>query len=92
MAELNVNDITNTIQIIDACSQRGAFQGPELSSVGQVRERLVAFVEANRPPEAENVEPPVPPVDDESATSAETTVVDVNTSEVASVINDDEDE
>ena len=90
MAELNVNDITNTIQIIDACSQRGAFQGPELASVGQVRERLVAFVEANRPPEAQNVEPPVPPIDDGSAESAETTVVDVDSVEVASVINEEQ--
>ena len=61
MAELNVQDISNALQIIDECARRGAFQGPELTSVGAVREKLAAYVNANRPAEPENVYVPEPP-------------------------------
>ena len=63
MAELTAQDIGNALQIIDECARRGAFQGPELSSVGAVREKLAAYVAANNPqnPE-ENTEAPEQPV------------------------------
>ena len=44
---LNVQDIINVVKIIDVVSERGAVKGDELSSVGTVRDRLVAFVNAN---------------------------------------------
>ena len=46
---LNVQDIINVVKIIDVVSGRGAVKGDELSSVGAVRDRLVAFVNANAP-------------------------------------------
>ena len=55
---LNVQDIINVVKIIDVVSGRGAVKGDELSSVGAVRDRLVAFVNANAPqPTEEEVEP-----------------------------------
>jgi hypothetical protein len=54
---LNVQDIINVVKIIDVVSERGAVKGEELSSVGTVRDRLVAFVNANapQPPAEEDV-------------------------------------
>ena len=46
---LNVQDIINVVKIIDVVSERGAVKGDELSSVGQVRDKLVAFVNAHAP-------------------------------------------
>ena len=46
---IGVTDLESCVKIIDACTQRGAFKGDELTSVGTVRDRLVAFVEANTP-------------------------------------------
>ena len=55
---LNVQDIINVVKIIDVVSGRGAVKGDELSSVGAVRDRLVAFVNANTPQQTEeDVEP-----------------------------------
>ncbi len=55
---LNVQDIVNAVKIIDVVSGRGAVKGDELSSVGTVRDRLVAFVNANTPQQTEDdVEP-----------------------------------
>ncbi len=58
--ELSVQDISNVLQIIDECARRGAFQGPELQSIGVVRDKLAAFVDAHNPA-AEEVEAPEPP-------------------------------
>lgn len=44
---LSIQDIANAIAIIDICVKRGAIEGGELSAVGSVRDKLVAFVEAN---------------------------------------------
>ena len=55
---LNVQDIINVVKIIDVVCERGAVKGDELSSVGTVRDRLVAFVNANttQPPAEGDVE------------------------------------
>lgn len=59
---LNINDLLSVVKIIDACSERGAFKGNELASVGSVRDRLAAFAEANAPkPEEINEDGTVPP-------------------------------
>tara|TARA_Y100000004_G_scaffold186579_1_gene238303 strand:- start:786 stop:1160 length:375 start_codon:yes stop_codon:yes gene_type:complete len=74
---ISLADIANAVQIIDVCTGRGAVQGQELSSVGGVRDRLQAFVDANKPPEGA-VPPSVgeaPPAD-VGLETAEETVVD----------------
>lgn len=59
---LNINDLLSVVKIIDACSERGAFRGNEMASVGSVRDRLAAFAEANAPkPEEINEDGTVPP-------------------------------
>jgi hypothetical protein len=50
---LGIQDLAAMVQVIDVCSKRGAFEGPELESVGVLRGRLVKFVEANKPPAPE---------------------------------------
>jgi hypothetical protein len=49
--QLNVQHISFATQIIDTASERGAFKGPELSSVGQLRDLFVEFVKQNAPNE-----------------------------------------
>jgi hypothetical protein len=43
--QITITDLTNVIKIIDAASERGAFKGNELSSVGGVRDKIASFVE-----------------------------------------------
>lgn len=42
---LGVADLQNAAQIIDLAVQRGAFKGNEAAQVGQVYNKLAAFVE-----------------------------------------------
>ena len=49
--QISLADFSAALQVIDACTSRGAFRGEELSSVGQLRDRLVAFVEFHAPSE-----------------------------------------
>ena len=37
------------VNIIDACTERGAFKGNELVTIGTLREKLANFVRANQP-------------------------------------------
>ena len=50
---LGIGDLASVVQIIDVCSQRGAFQGSELEAVGALRGRVQQFVKANSPEEEE---------------------------------------
>ena len=50
---IGLQDIAACVQIIDIVTKRGAFEGAELADVGTVRNRLSAFLDANKPPEAE---------------------------------------
>lgn len=45
MTDINLQDIDAVVRIIDAVSARGAFRGPELSSVGAVREKFAAYLQ-----------------------------------------------
>lgn len=54
--QLTLNDFALVVNIIDACTERGAFKGNELVSVGQLREKFVAFVKANTPEQEERAE------------------------------------
>jgi hypothetical protein len=47
--QLGLNDLAAVVQMIDVCSKRGAFEGPELASVGALRTRFVEFLKANQP-------------------------------------------
>jgi len=47
--QLSLADLAAVVQIIDVASKRGAFEGAELESVGGVRNRLAAFVDASQP-------------------------------------------
>jgi hypothetical protein len=44
---LGIQDLKVTLNIINTCTQRGAFRASELSTVGQLYDRLVAFLAAN---------------------------------------------
>tara|TARA_R110000796_G_scaffold65445_4_gene151134 strand:+ start:1064 stop:1303 length:240 start_codon:yes stop_codon:yes gene_type:complete len=57
--QLSLQDIAMAIQVIDVCSKRGAFEGAEMEPIGALRNRVVAFLEANKPPaeEGEGVDP-----------------------------------
>ena len=54
--QISLNDLAAAVQIIDVCSKRGAFEGTELESVGAVRGRIAAFVQANTPAQEETTE------------------------------------
>jgi hypothetical protein len=55
--KMKLNDFANMVNVIDICTERGAFKGNELLTVGSLREKLAEFVKANQP--AEPVEAPV---------------------------------
>jgi len=46
---LSLQDIAACAQIIDLATQRGAIRGEELTVVGGVRDKLVRFINANKP-------------------------------------------
>ena len=60
--QLQLQDIAMCVQIIDVCSKRGAFEGPEMEAIGALRNRVAKFLEANAPaqpaPEAPEAEAP----------------------------------
>ena len=66
--QIGVTDLEAVVQIIDACSQRGAFKGDELASVGNVRNRINAFVQANKPVETTDESQPELPLEDKDET------------------------
>ena len=51
--EIGLADIVMCVQIIDLCSQRGAFKGDELETIGGLRTKLSNFVGFNMPKEEE---------------------------------------
>jgi len=58
--QLSLQDIATMVQIIDLCSKRGGFEGPELETVGALRNRVVAFLnEASKGQEMPEGEVPV---------------------------------
>ena len=63
--QLSLKDIATMVQIIDICSKRGGFEGPELEAVGGLRNRIVTFLNAASKG-AENVPEGEVPVAEES--------------------------
>ena len=64
--QLSLKDIATMVQIIDICSKRGGFEGPELEAVGGLRNRIVTFLNAASKG-AENVPEGEVPVVEEAA-------------------------
>lgn len=46
---ISIQELALTVNIIDAAVERGAIKGNEIKVVGDLREKLVAFVKANSP-------------------------------------------
>lgn len=51
--QINLSDMQNVLRIIDVAAERGAFRGNELTTVGGVRDKLAAFLEATLPKDSE---------------------------------------
>ena len=60
--QLSLQDIATMVQIIDICSKRGGFEGPELEAVGGLRNRVVAFLNEASKGQEEAPEGQVPEV------------------------------
>lgn len=45
--QMTINDFALVVNIIDICSQRGAFRGEELTAVGTLRQKFAEIVKAN---------------------------------------------
>jgi hypothetical protein len=67
MTEINLQDVNAVVQIIDTVTARGAFRGPELTGVGQLREKFAAVLQA----EAEKQQATQPAVPTEEAAANE---------------------
>lgn len=59
--QLSLNEIAGAVKVIDICSERGAFKGPELAEVGALRGQLASFLQANTPQQPPEGEAPVAP-------------------------------
>lgn len=68
--QLSLQDLATMVQVIDICSRRGGFEGPELEAVGGLRNRVVAFVNSVAPKDGEAPEGAVPVVDEAPAEEA----------------------
>lgn len=66
--QLSLQDIATMVQIIDVCSKRGGFEGPELEAVGSLRNRVVKFLNAAAPKDGDAPEGELP-VEEDSAES-----------------------
>jgi len=63
--QLSLQDIATMVQIIDICSKRGGFEGPELEAVGGLRNRVVTFLNEASKGQEETPEGQVPEVESE---------------------------
>lgn len=63
---ITINDLASAVRIIDAVTARGAIRGEEMSQVGALRDKLVAFINAAQAAQA-------PESADEAEEVAETT-------------------
>lgn len=46
---ITLNDLQIIVNMIDVCTKRGAFEGNELLTVGQLREKVSAVIKLNTP-------------------------------------------
>lgn len=68
---ISFQDLANVINIIDVASKRGCFEGKDLSAVGQVRDRIQAFLVANAEQTQEISEDSTPSDPEESPSDTE---------------------
>lgn len=54
LAEVSNRTARSTIAVIDAMTQRGAFKGEELSTIGGLRDQCIQIVQLNEQLEQEN--------------------------------------
>ena len=45
--EITYEDLSTIVNIIDVVTERGAFKGGEISSVGALRDKLISFIQNN---------------------------------------------
>lgn len=45
---LNLQDMANMLRIIDVACENGQFKGPEMSTVGGIRDRLLVAIETEQ--------------------------------------------
>ena len=67
---LNINDLSTMANVIDLATQRGAFRANELKAVGELYEKITAFVkaaqeQAKKEEEAANAAAPAVPKEGE---------------------------
>jgi len=60
---ITLADISTMVQVIDAVSRRGGFEGQELAGVGMLRNKLVAYVNQNAPQQPEGAGDAAVPVE-----------------------------
>lgn len=46
---LSIQDMALVLRIVDLASERGAFKGAELSTVGSIRDKVAGFIKENLP-------------------------------------------
>jgi hypothetical protein len=63
---LNVSDLQQAVELINICTQRGAFRADELTAVGGLYDRISAFVEFTT-----QAEEPAEPTSDENQSTEE---------------------
>jgi len=61
--QISLADFAAALQVIDVCTTRGAFRGEELSSVGQLRDRLKLFVDHHAPSDESEDKPKEAPTE-----------------------------
>ena len=71
MTDINLQDVDAVVRIIDTVSARGAFRGPELTAVGQVREKFAAVLQAEAEKQQAAAPAPAPAPAEEAAPAAE---------------------
>ena len=49
---ITVDDLSMVVQVIDTCSSRGSFNGDELERVGNLRRKLVTYIQSYEADEA----------------------------------------
>jgi hypothetical protein len=48
-SNITLQDMVTMVNIIDVSAERGSYKGNELAVVGQLREKLAAFVKQHQP-------------------------------------------
>lgn len=56
--ELTISDLNNVRSILDVAVRRGSFGGAEISSVGQVFDKLNTFLNSVNPPQPQKPDQP----------------------------------